>query len=125
MGEKKLKQSVINLEAFYDELRNSGITASLDYYEDEEAYVLNVGEPITDGVNKGKSNLQIAPGFLYERPCGNNPAEQEILAYTDRVAVLTPDGYPAKPESANDQIVFDKLNGLLRGECEQIGYSFC
>jgi hypothetical protein len=118
-----LKQSVINLETFYAELRDSGIPVTLDYYEDEEAYVLNVGEPITEGVFKGKSNLQIAPGFLYERACGNNPVVPEILAYTDRVMVFTPDGEPAKPESANDQLVFDKLDSILHGECEQIFYS--
>jgi hypothetical protein len=118
-----LKHSVINLEKFYAELRDSGITASLDYYDDEEAYVINVGEPIAEGVYKGKSNLQIAPGFLYERASGDNPAASEILAYTDRVMVFTPDGNPAKPESANDQIVFDKLNGFLHGECDKIFYS--
>ena len=118
-----MKQSVINLEVFHTELRNSGITASLDYYEDEEAYVLNVGEPITDGIYKGKSNLQIAPGFLYERASGKNPVAHEILAYTNRVMIFAPDGKPAKPESENDKIVFDKLDGFLHGECEQIVYS--
>jgi hypothetical protein len=117
-----LKQSVINLEEFYAELHNSGITATLDYYEDEEAYVINVGEPIADGLYKGKSSLMIAPGFLYERS-SKNIVVPEILAYTNRVMIFTPDGNPATPESANDKIVFDKLDGFLHGECEQIVYS--
>lgn len=121
-----MKQSVINLGAFYTELRNSGIAATLDYYDEEEAYVLNVGEPMTDGVYKGKSNLQIAPGFLYQHSHDKGVSvEQEILAYTNRVMVFTPDGNPAKPESANDQIVFDKLDGFLNGECEELSSFFC
>lgn len=118
-----MKLSVINLEKFHAELRDSGITASLDYHEDEEAYVLNVGEPIADGVYKGKSSLQIAPGFLHRRP-SNTPAQPEILAYADRVMIFTPDGTPAEPESESDHIVFAKLDGFLRGECEQLSYSF-
>jgi hypothetical protein len=126
LGEKKLKHSVINLGVFYAELRNSGISASLDYYEDEEAYVLNVGEPITDGIYKGKSNLQIAPGFLYQRSRDKDSSvEQEILAYTNRVMIFTPDGNPAKPESADDQIVFEKLDGFLHGEHAQIDSVLC
>ena len=118
-----MKQSVINLETIYDELRTSGIHATLDYNEDEEAYVLNVGEPIAEGRYKGKSGLQIAPGFLYERTTGKNTVVPEILAYTDRVMIFTADGNPATPKSANDQIVFDKLDAILHGECEQIVYS--
>ena len=118
-----MKRSVINLEVFHNALRDSGIPATLDYYEDEEAYVLNVGEPIPDGAYKGKSSLQIAPGFLYQRADDKNPSAPEILAYTDRVMIFTPDGKPAKPESENDKIVFEKLDGFLHGECEQIHYS--
>lgn len=121
-----MKQPVINLETFYAELRNSGIAASLDYYDDEEAYVLNVGEPIADGIYKGKSGLQIAPGFLYKHSRDSGfSEEQEILAYTNRVMIFTPDGNPAKPESADDQIVFEKLAGFVNGECAQIDSCFC
>lgn len=118
-----MKQSVINLEEFYAELHNSGITATLDYQEDEEAYVINVGEPIADGLYKGKSSLQIAPGFLYERSSGKNIVVPEILAYTNRVMIFTPDGNPATPESENEKIVFAKLDGFLHRECEEIVYS--
>lgn len=118
-----MKQSVINLEEFYAELHNSGITVTLDYYEDEEAYVLNVGEPITDGIYKGKSSLQIAPGFLYERSTGDNIVVPEILAYTNRVMIFTPEGNPATPESENDKIIFAKLDNFLHGKCGEIVYS--
>ena len=118
-----MKKSAIDLEEFRTELLESGIPATLDYDTDEEAYVLNVGDPIADGIYKGKSTLQIAPGFLYDRSSESTPQASRILAYADRIIVFTPNGNLAEPKSAGERVVFDKLTEFINRECEEIVYS--
>jgi len=75
-----MKLPVIDLELLAEDIRVWGVPAAIRYDEHEEAYVLHAGE-IDYGIDKGKAEVTIAPGFKYR----NSDGTERIFAYINNL----------------------------------------
>lgn len=84
------EQMTLDLDAICNRVIHAGLNASVEFNDEEEAYVLNIGAVCGD--------FQIAPGFLW-----SIDGEQRVLAHPDRLNTCRSDGTPVTWENATDE----------------------
>lgn len=105
-----MKVPVIDLEELANDIRVWGLDVDMAYDEDEEAYVLHVGEYISRGKNQGLRELTIAPGFN----CIANGQADNIYAYANNINVHHTEADNTSSSSRSYIIAHSRLNFRVR-----------
>lgn len=111
-----MKVPVIDLEKLAKDITAWGVPTELVYDDDEEAYVINVGETISYGNHKGKPELTLAPGFMYAQ----DDEVGRILAYPHSLHIHLTDSSPLSSSLYSRIVAQSRVNFHMNNFSELI-----